>query len=144
MAVLNADGKGKNFPDEFITRRIKALQGPISLTTYLSLTCTNCPDVVQALNMMVLLNGQIRHEAVDGSINEEEVERMKVQAVPTVFADGEQIHVGRSSMGDLLEKLEARYGSVELETVETKEYDVLVAGAGPAGATAAIYSARKG
>ena len=77
MAVLNADGKGKNFPDEFITRRIKALQGPISLTTYLSLTCTNCPDVVQALNMMVLLNGQIRHEAVDGSINEEEVERMK-------------------------------------------------------------------
>ena len=74
MAVLNADGKGKNFPDEFITRRIKALQGPISLTTYLSLTCTNCPDVVQALNMMVLLNGQIRHEAVDGSINEEEVE----------------------------------------------------------------------
>ena len=60
MAVLNADGKGKNFPDEFITRRIKALQGPISLTTYLSLTCTNCPDVVQALNMMVLLNGQIR------------------------------------------------------------------------------------
>ena len=144
MAVLNADGKGKNFPDEFITRRIKALQGPISLTTYLSLTCTNCPDVVQALNMMVLLNGQIRHEAVDGSINEEEVERMKVQAVPTVFADGEQIHVGRSSMGDLLEKLEARYGSVELEAVETKEYDVLVAGAGPAGATAAIYSARKG
>ena len=126
MAVLNADGKGKNFPDEFITRRIKALQGPISLTTYLSLTCTNCPDVVQALNMMVLLNGQIRHEAVDGSINEEEVERMKVQAVPTVFADGEQIHVGRSSMGDLLEKLEARYGSVELEAVETKEYDVLV------------------
>ena len=100
MAVLNADGKGKNFPDEFITRRIKALQGPISLTTYLSLTCTNCPDVVQALNMMVLLNGQIRHEAVDGSINEEEVERMKVQAVPTVFADGEQIHVGRSSMGE--------------------------------------------
>ena len=144
MAVLNADGKGKNFPDEFITRRIKALRGPISLTTYLSLTCTNCPDVVQALNMMVLLNGQIRHEAVDGSINEEEVERMKVQAVPTVFADGEQIHVGRSSMGDLLEKLEARYGSVELEAVETKEYDVLVAGAGPAGATAAIYSARKG
>ncbi len=78
MAVLNADGKGKNFPDEFITRRIKAF------------------------------------------------------------------HVGRSSMGDLLEKLEARYGSVELEAVETKEYDVLVAGAGPAGATAAIYSARKG
>ena len=144
MAVLNADGKGKNFPDEFITRRIKALQGPISLTTYLSLTCTNCPDVVQTLNVMVVLNHQIRHEAVDGAINEDEVNRMKVQAVPTVFADGEQIHVGRGSIGDLLEKLEARYGSVELEAAETKEYDVLVAGGGPSGTTAAIYSARKG
>ena len=144
MAVLNADGKGKNFPDEFITRRIKALRGPINLTTYLSLTCTNCPDVVQTLNVMVVLNHQIRHEAVDGAINEDEVNRMKVQAVPTVFADGEQIHVGRGSIGDLLEKLEARYGSVELEAAETKEYDVLVAGGGPSGTTAAIYSARKG
>ncbi|WP_289782696.1 alkyl hydroperoxide reductase subunit F [uncultured Phocaeicola sp.] len=143
MAVLNADGKGKNFPDEFITRRIRALRGPINLTTYLSLSCTNCPDVVQALNLMVVLNPQIRHQAVDGAVNEEEVNRMKVQAVPTVFADGEQIHVGRGSIGDLLEKLEARYGSVEPESFETKEYDVLVAG-GPAGAAAAIYSARKG
>lgn len=144
MAILNADGKGKNFPDEFITKRIKALRGPINLTTYLSLTCTNCPDVVQALNLMAILNNQIRHEAVDGGINEEEVKRMKVQAVPTVFADGEQIHVGRGSIGELLEKLEARYGSVEVEAAETKEYDVLVAGGGPAGTTAAIYSARKG
>lgn len=144
MAILNADGKGKNFPDEFITRRIKALCGPVNLTTYISLTCTNCPDVVQALNVIVLLNNQIRHEIVDGSINEEEVNRMKIQAVPTVYADGEQLHVGRGSIGDLLDKLEARYGSVELEPAETKEYDVLVAGGGPAGTTAAIYSARKG
>lgn len=144
MAILNADGKGKNFPDEFITRRIKALRGPINLTTYISLTCTNCPDVVQALNVMVILNNQIRHEAVDGGINGEEVNRRKIQAVPTVFADGEQIHVGRGGIGDLLEKLEARYGSVEMEAAEIKEYDVLVAGGGPAGATAAIYSARKG
>lgn len=144
MAILNADGKGKNFPDEFITRRIKALRGPVNLTTYISLTCTNCPDVVQALNVIVLLNNQIRHEIVDGSINEEEVNRMKIQAVPTVYADGEQLHVGRGSIGDLLDKLEARYGSVELEPAETKEYDVLVAGGGPAGTTAAIYSARKG
>ena len=134
MAILNADGKGKNFPDEFITRRIRALRGPINLTTYLSLGCTNCPDVVQALNLMVVLNPQIRHEAVDGAVNEEEVNRMKVQAVPTVFADGEQIHVGRGNIGDLLEKLEVRYGASVSESFETKEYDVLVAGGGPAGA----------
>lgn len=144
MAVLNADGKGKNFPDAFITKRIKALKGPIHLTTYISLTCTNCPDVVQALNLMVLLNAGIRHEAVDGAINEQETADRKVQAVPTVFADGEQLHVGRGTIGELLDKLEARYGAQQDAPAQTKEYDVLVAGGGPAGATAAIYSARKG
>ena len=144
LAVLNADGKGKNFPDEYTTKRIKALRGPINISSYISLTCTNCPDVVQAINLMVLLNPAIRHEAVDGAINEEEAKRMKVQAVPTVYADGELLHVGRGSIGDLIDKLEAKYGSEEAAAAETKEYDVLVLGAGPAGSTAAIYIARKG
>ena len=87
LAVLNADGKGKNFPDEGICNRVKALKGPIRLTTYVSLTCTNCPDVVQALNAMTTLNARIQHQTVDGAINQAEVEALKIQGVPSVFAD---------------------------------------------------------
>jgi len=145
LAILNADGKGKNFPDEAVCNRVKGLRGPIHLTTYVSLTCTNCPDVVQALNAMVTLNPNIRHEMVDGAINQAEVEALKIQGVPSVFADGQLLHVGRGEFGELLAKLEKHYGvgmpSVELEE---KQYDVIVLGGGPAGSAAAIYSARKG
>lgn len=143
LAVLNLDGKGKNFPDDFVVNRIKALNGPIKLTTYVSLTCTNCPDVVQALNLMAVLNPSITHEMVDGAINQEEVDKLKLQGVPSVFADGQQLHVGRGELGDLLNKIEAKYGASEGEKT-IKEYDVVVLGAGPAGSSAAIYSARKG
>lgn len=145
LAILNSDGKGKNLPDERTTSRIRALKGPIKLTTYVSLTCTNCPEVVQALNIMAILNPQIIHETVDGAINQEEAEKMKVQAVPAVFADGELLHVGRGDLGGLLEELEERYGFEEDEIdTNIKQYDVIVVGGGPAGASSAIYSARKG
>lgn len=145
LAILNSDGKGKNIPDESIQNRVKSLKGPIHLTTYVSLTCTNCPDVVQALNAMTTLNSGITHETVDGAINQREVEEMKVQGVPSVFADGKLIHVGRSDFGELLSKLEEAYGLNEnAEDTKVKDYDVLVIGGGPAGSSAAIYSARKG
>lgn len=145
LAMLNSDGKGKNIPDVSICDRIKSLRGPAKLTTYVSLTCTNCPDVVQALNIIATLNPLIEHEMVDGAIHPEEVERLKIQGVPAVFADGKLIHVGRGELGDLLMKLEEQYG-IEEQSVEPVErfYDVVVVGAGPAGASAAIYSARKG
>ena len=146
LAVLNADGKGKNLPDEAISRRIKALQGPVRLQTYVSLTCTNCPDVVQALNIITLLNPQITHEMVDGALYQEEVDALKIQGVPSVYANGKLLHVGRGSLGELLQKLEQTFGSAPQtdETPIQREFDVLVLGGGPAGASAAIYSARKG
>lgn len=145
LAILNSDGKGKNFPDASICNQVKALKGPINLTTYVSLTCTNCPDVVQALNAMTTLNPRIHHEMVDGAIYQDEVEALKIQGVPAVFADGKLLHVGRGEFGELLNKLEAQYGIEENNLdKEEKSYDVLVLGGGPAGSAAAIYSARKG
>ena len=145
LAVLNSDGKGKNIPDEAVCRRVRALNGPIRLVTYVSLTCTNCPDVVQALNTMALLHDGIVHETVDGALFQDEVDALKIQGVPAVFADGELLHVGRSDFGELLTKLETRYGSrAEKAQAPVRNYDVIVAGGGPAGSAAAVYSARKG
>ena len=146
LAVLNADGKGKNLPDEAISRRIGALQGPIHLQTYVSLTCTNCPDVVQALNIVALQNAGITHDTIDGALFPEEAEAMKVQAVPSVYANGKLLHVGRGTLGELLQKLEDTFGSAPRlhETPIRKEFDTLILGGGPAGTSAAIYSARKG
>jgi alkyl hydroperoxide reductase subunit F len=145
MAILNSDGKGKNVPDESICNRVKALRGPIHLTTYVSLTCTNCPDVVQALNLMAVLNDNFSHEMVDGALNQEEADALKIQAVPSVFADGQLLHVGKAGFGELLEKLEAHYGTDTAKgPMAVKNYDVIVVGGGPAGSSAAIYSARKG
>ncbi len=145
MAILNSDGKGKNIPDEAVCNRVKALKVPIHLTTYVSLTCTNCPDVIQALNAMAALNPGITHEMVDGAINQAEVDALKIQGVPSVFADGKLLHVGRGDFGELLAKLEAQYGvDTGKITVSEKNYDVIIVGGGPAGTSAAIYSARKG
>ncbi len=152
LAILNADGLGK-LPDAALQARVRTLRGPIHLRAYVSLTCTNCPDVVQALNLMALLHDGITSEMVDGGLFEGEIAETGVQAVPTVLANGTVIHVGRSSFGELLEVLEDRFGADQDAATaaaesaaagEPKAYDVVVVGGGPAGASAAIYSARKG
>lgn len=145
LAVLNADGKGRNLPDEATRRRIASLEGPIELRTYLSLSCTNCPDVVQTLNLLAILHPRITHTAVDGALFPEEVAGLGIAAVPSVFDGAEAIHVGRGTLAELLEKLEQRFGTASAEAAPlVREYDLLVAGGGPAGVSAAIYAARKG
>lgn len=146
LVLLNGDGQGRNLPDAALTQRIKALKGDIQLRTYVSLTCTNCPDVVQALNVMALLNPAISHETIDGAVCQDEVERLNIQAVPAVYLGDELLHVGRGTLGGLLEELEDHLGveAASGEHAETHSADLLVLGGGPAGAAAAIYAARKG
>ena len=146
LAVLNADGQGKNLPDEALRNRIRALRGPVRMQTFVSLTCTNCPDVAQALNVIAILNPSVSNTVTDGAVVPRLVEELNIQSVPAVYADGKLLSVGRSSLGDLLEKLEAIYGSSPQPQSEPviHEYDVVVLGGGPAGAAAAIYCARKG
>lgn len=145
LAVLNADGKGKNLPDETIVRRIKSINDKVALQTFVSLSCTNCPDIVQTLNIFALLNPNISHEMVDGQRFQTEVNALNIQAVPTVYANGKTLHTGRGEMATLLSKLEENFKhSVEEMAPIVRQYDVVVVGGGPAGASAAIYSARKG
>jgi alkyl hydroperoxide reductase subunit F len=143
LLILHADGKGK-WPDEGIQNRIKALKGPVRLTSYVSTSCVNCPDVVQALNQMALIHPDFHHEMVEGTHFQDEIAARKIQGVPAVFAGDTLLHAGKAELTDLLDKLEAHYGAGAVETAEAKEYDVVVIGGGPAGAAASIYTARKG
>ena len=145
VAVLNAAGLGRP-PDPGIQARIRRLRGPLRLRTIVSLECTNCPDVVQALNLIALLHDDAQHEMWDGAMAESEVTRLGIQGVPAVLAGDALVHVGKADLAGLLDQLEERFGAATptVETASVHEVDVAVIGGGPAGAAAAIYSARKG
>jgi len=147
LAILNADGKGK-MPDGGIAGRIRNLKGPIRIRTYISLTCENCPDVIQAMNQMTLIHADFQHEMVDGGYVPDEVEAFGIQGVPSVIVDSKMIHSGRIHFLDLLTKLEEVFGTESPEAGAASKnlghFDVVVVGGGPAGASAAIYMARKG
>lgn len=146
LALLNAAGRGK-LPDARTTARVRAIRGPAQLRTYVSLSCTNCPDVVQALNLIAILNPGLSHQMVDGALFQDEVERLGIQGVPAVFLGERLLHSGKSAFVDLVELLERELGvapSAAAEPAAALDYDVVVVGGGPAGTSAAIYSARKG
>ncbi len=144
LSIMNLDGKGKNLPEEEIISRIKAIKGNIHLKTYISLTCTNCPDVVQSLNLISIINPNIKHTIIDGALMHDDIQRLGIQAVPIIFSDDKQFHVGKASITELVSKLEDELGTSYKQELKTLTYDVAIIGAGPAGATAAIYAARKG
>jgi alkyl hydroperoxide reductase subunit F len=113
--------------------------------TYFSLSCQNCPDVVQALNLMGALNSNIKHVAIDGALNQKEVDDRQIMAVPSVYLNGEPFAQGRMSLEQILAKLDTGAADRAAEAIKHKEaFDVLIVGGGPAGAAAAVYAARKG
>lgn len=144
LALLQVGGHPSKLAQEVI-EQIANLEGEFNFETYFSLSCQNCPDVVQALNLMAVLNPNIRHVAIDGALFQDEVEQRQVMSVPMVFLNGEMFGQGRMGVEEILAKVDT--GSVARDAAKMNEkepFEVLVIGGGPAGAAASIYSARKG
>ncbi|TCD19914.1 alkyl hydroperoxide reductase subunit F [Pseudomonas sp. IC_126] len=144
LALLQVGGHpSKNAPE--VIEQIKNIEGDYSFETYFSLSCQNCPDVVQALNLMAVLNPNIRHVAIDGALFQDEVETRQIMSVPSIYLNGELFGQGRMGEEEILAKLDTGASARDAEKLSAKEaFDVLVVGGGPAGAAAAIYAARKG
>ncbi|MDQ3206629.1 MAG: alkyl hydroperoxide reductase subunit F [Pseudomonadota bacterium] len=144
LALLQVGGHPSKASQDVI-EQIHNLDGAYRFETYFSLSCQSCPDVVQALNLMSVLNPRIQHVAIDGALFQEEVESRQVMAVPTVFLNGEVFDQGRMTLEQIVSKLDSGAAEREAEKLKGKApFDVLVVGGGPAGAAAAIYTARKG
>lgn len=141
LALLQVSGRAPKV-DQKVIDQIKNIKGEYHFESYISLTCHNCPDVVQALNLMSILNPGITHTMIDGAAFKEEVESKNIMAVPTVFLNGESFGSGRMTIEEILAKM--GNGPDFSELSDKDPYDVLVVGGGPAGASAAIYAARKG
>ncbi len=144
LALLQVGGHPSKESQDVI-EQIQSLKGEFNFETYFSLSCQNCPDVVQALNLMAVLNPNIRHVAIDGALFQDEVESRQVMSVPSIYLNGEVFGQGRMDVPQILAKLDTGAASRAADTMNAKDaFDVLVIGGGPAGAAAAIYSARKG
>ena len=144
LALLQVGGHPPKAEPALI-EQIQQLDGDYQFETYFSLSCHNCPDVVQAINLMSVLNPRIRHVAIDGALYQAEVEQRQVMAVPMVYLNGEVFASGRMSLEEIVAKLDTGAAAREATQLSAKPaFDVLVVGGGPAGAAAAIYAARKG
>lgn len=144
LALLQVGGHPSKASQDVI-EQVKALDGDYQFETYFSLSCQNCPDVVQALNLMAVLNPRVKHVAVDGALFQDEVERRQIMAVPSVYLNGEPFGQGRMGLEEIVAKLDTGAATRSADKLNAKDaFDVLVIGGGPAGAAAAVYAARKG
>ena len=144
LALLQVGGHPSKLGADVI-EQIKGIEGQFSFETYFSLSCQNCPDVVQALNLMAVLNPNIRHVAIDGALFQAEVEQRQIMSVPSIYLNGELFGQGRMEVEQILAKIDTGASARDAEKLSAKQaFDVLVVGGGPAGAAAAIYAARKG
>lgn len=144
LALLQVSGRKPKIDDALIDA-IKNIQGNFNFETYVSLTCHNCPDVVQALNTMAALNPNITHTMIEGGAFQNEVEERQIMAVPNIFLNGEFFESGRITLEEIIAKIDTGAAARDAEVLNAKApYDVLILGGGPAGAAAAIYAARKG
>lgn len=144
LALLQVGGYAPKLDDDVI-EQIRNIEGDFRFETYMSLTCQNCPDVVQALNVMSVINPRIQHVAIDGALFQDEVEARKIMAVPTLFLNGEVFSQGRMGVEEILAKIDTGASTRDAEKLNARApYDVLIVGGGPAGAAAAVYAARKG
>ena len=144
LALLQTGGHPAKI-DAATIAQIRAIPGRFHFETFISLSCHNCPDVVQALNLMAVVNPGISHTMIDGALFQQEVDARQIMAVPTIYLNGEPFGQGRMSLEEIVAKIDSGAAAREAEKLAAKEvFDVLVVGGGPAGAAAAIYAARKG
>jgi alkyl hydroperoxide reductase subunit F len=144
LALLHMGGHPPKEEAELLAS-VKSLEGDYRFETFFSLSCQNCPDVIQAINIMAALNPSVSHVAIDGAMFREEVETRKVMAVPAIYLNGELFGQGRMDLSQIMAKLDTGTVARAAEKISAKEpFEVLIVGGGPAGAAAAIYSARKG
>jgi alkyl hydroperoxide reductase subunit F len=144
LALLHVGGHPPKVGAETLSQ-IEGLEGPLHFETYFSQSCQNCPDVVQALNLMAAKNPRITHTAIDGALFQAEVAERQVMAVPTIYLNGERFGQGRMELEELLAKVDRGAERRQAEKLNQKEpFDMLIVGGGPAGAAAAIYAVRKG